>query len=367
MNPKPFRVGIIGHTGRGAYGHWLDLAFVGVDGADIVSVSDPDEAGRLGAMERTGAPRGYADYRAMLRAERPDIAVVASREIGDHLEMVLAAAEHGAHIYLEKPSAASPEEVDRMMEACRRASLLLVVAHPWRGHPPIQRVAIPLIRSGKIGQPRLARIYGMGGHHGGDQLFLDLYPHFFDFLWQLFGPPLWCHAHLTRDGRSVTAADLKPGAEGMGLVAGNGIKAYYAFEQGFAADFESYQGDGKEVPYRIDLHGTAGTLSLPGPMSNQPDITYHPLVNPPIRGDSRWEVIPAEPPPDDQKWQRAHHRMARSMMDMLLGRKPEFELVQGPNARLYLEMAMMAHASHMKGCRVSLPLPDGKNPFDAWR
>ena len=67
-----------------------------------------------------------------------------------------------------------------MMEECQRRSLLLVVAHPWRGHPPIQQVAIPLIKGGKIGEPRLARIYGMGGEHGGDQLFLDLYPHFFD-------------------------------------------------------------------------------------------------------------------------------------------------------------------------------------------
>ena len=66
----------------------------------------------------------------------------------------------------------------------------------------------------------------------------------------------------------------------MGLVAGDGIKAYYEFPGGVAADFESYRGDGKENPYRIDIHGTEGTLSLPGPMVNLPDIYYHPLVNP---------------------------------------------------------------------------------------
>jgi predicted dehydrogenase len=360
------RVGIIGHTGRGSYGHGLDRAFEGVEGTEVVAVADPDEAGRRAACERTGAARGYAEYREMLRQETPEIAVVATREIGDHREIVVAAAEAGAHVYLEKPVAASPAEVDEMMAACRKTGRLLVVAHPWRGHPPIQKVAIPLIRSGKIGEPRLARIYGMGGAHGGDQLFLDLYPHFFDFLWQLFGAPLWCHAHLTQDGRSVTPADLKPGIEGMGLVAGNGIKAYYAFEGGFAADFESYQGDGREIPYRIDLHGTEGTLSLPGPMSNQPDIYFHPLVNPPLRGDDRWQVIPAEPPPDDHKWVRAHQRMARSMVAMIRGERPEYELVQGENARLYLEMALLAHASHVAGARVSLPLPDGRNPFDTW-
>lgn len=363
---KTYRVAIIGYTGRGHYGHGLDRAFVGIEGADIVALSDPDEQGRLAAMQRTGAARGYADYHEMLQKEQPDIAVVATREIGDHLEMVLAAAENGAHVYVEKPIAASPAEVDQMMAACEKSSRLLIVAHPWRGHPPIQRVAIPLLRAGKIGEPRLARIYGMGGPHGGDQLFIDLCPHFFDFLWQLFGAPLWCHAHLTQDGRSVEQSDVKPGAEGMGLVAGNGINAYYAFEHGFAADFESYQGDGIEIPYRIDIHGTAGTISIPGPMSNQPDIYYHPLVYPGLFNDTRWEVIPADPPPDDYKWHNAHQRMAAAMLAMLNGETPEYDLVQGKQARLYLEMAMMAHASHIAGTRVFLPMPDGKNPFDAW-
>jgi predicted dehydrogenase len=152
----------------------------------------------------------------------------------------------------------------------------------------------------------------------------------------------------------------------MGLVAGNGIAAYYQFAD-CAAHFESYAGDGKEVPYRIDLHGTEGTLSLPGPMGNGPDIYVHPLVNPPLRGDDRWEVIPAAPPPDEHKWVRAHHRMAASMAAALRGETPEYDLVGPANARLYLEMALLAHAAHIAGARVPLPLAGGRNPFDAWR
>ena len=374
MRSKSFRVAIIGHTGQGNYGHSLDMAFVGVAGAEIVALADPDEEGHKAAVQRTGAQRGYAEYGEMLEKEQPDIAVIATHDLRDRVELALAAAGSGAHIYLEKPVAASPEEVDQMMAACERSGSLLVVAHPWRGHPPVQRVALPLIREGKIGEPRLARMYGRGGASGGDRLFLDLCPHFFDFLWQLFGAPHWCHAHVTQDGRSVTPTDLQPGGEGMGLVAGNGIKAYYAFKGGIAAEFESFswypprtaQGDGIESPYRIDIHGTAGTISLPGPMGNVPDIYFHPHTAPRLYNDDRWEVIPSEPPPDEHKWVNAHHRMARSMMDMLEGNTPEYELVQGPNARLYLEMAMAAHASHIAGARVSLPLSEGKNPFDSW-
>jgi hypothetical protein len=58
--------------------------------------------------------------------------------------------------------------------------------------------------------------------------------------------------------------------------------------------------------------------------------------------------------------------MAQSMVAMLKGEEPEFELVQGENARIYLEMAMMAHASHIAGARVAYPLGYATNPFDTW-
>lgn len=55
------RVAVVGHTGRGNYGHFLDMAFVGVEGARIVAVADPDAAGRRAVQAKTGAPASYAD------------------------------------------------------------------------------------------------------------------------------------------------------------------------------------------------------------------------------------------------------------------------------------------------------------------
>ena len=165
------KVGIIGHTGRGNYGHYLDMAFVGVEGAEIVALADPDEEGRQAAVAKTGAPKGYADYVQMLEAEKPDIAVVASREIGDHLALVLNCVERGAHVYLEKPVAASVAQVDQMIAARDKAGVTVVVAHPWRGHPPIQRVAIPAIKAGKIGQPRLCGSMGWAARTAGINCF----------------------------------------------------------------------------------------------------------------------------------------------------------------------------------------------------
>ena len=47
-----FRIGIIGHTGRGNYGHSLDMAFVGVEGVEIVALADPDDEGRAETAAR---------------------------------------------------------------------------------------------------------------------------------------------------------------------------------------------------------------------------------------------------------------------------------------------------------------------------
>ena len=43
------RIAIIGNTNRGRYGHYLDMAFVGVEGAKIVGLADPDDEGRAKA------------------------------------------------------------------------------------------------------------------------------------------------------------------------------------------------------------------------------------------------------------------------------------------------------------------------------
>ncbi|SVE43660.1 uncharacterized protein METZ01_LOCUS496514, partial [marine metagenome] len=127
------KVCIIGHTGCGDYGHSLDQAFVGVEGAEIVALADPDEAGRTKAVGRTGAQKAYADYREMLSIEETDIAVLATHEMSSHLDMVLAAAEQGTHVYVEKPLARTPAEVDQMLKACDRTGAMIVMAHPWRG------------------------------------------------------------------------------------------------------------------------------------------------------------------------------------------------------------------------------------------
>ena len=74
---KTYRVAVIGRTGKGNYGHGLDVVWKELDNVEIVAVADPDEKGRAAAAKRLGAKNAYADYRTMLEKEKPQIVSVA--------------------------------------------------------------------------------------------------------------------------------------------------------------------------------------------------------------------------------------------------------------------------------------------------
>src|SRR5262249_13608863 len=102
---KKYRVAVIGRTGKGNYGHGLDTVWLKCDRAEVVAVSDENDAGRSAAAKRLGAKSAYTDYREMLAKEKPQIVSVADRWPDCHRDMLIACAEHGANVFLEKPAA----------------------------------------------------------------------------------------------------------------------------------------------------------------------------------------------------------------------------------------------------------------------
>ena len=85
------------------------------------------------AQKLVGAYGGkaYQDHTQLLANEDPDTVIIATPEF-DHRAPVLAAAEHGAHIFIEKPFATSLEDADAMIEACQEAEVKLMVGHILR-------------------------------------------------------------------------------------------------------------------------------------------------------------------------------------------------------------------------------------------
>ena len=83
MNQKT-RVRIIGHTGRGNYGHGLDTCWGEMEDVVVVGVADGHDAGRQAARQRLQAPAAFADYRELLDRTKPDIVSIGMRHTDQH-------------------------------------------------------------------------------------------------------------------------------------------------------------------------------------------------------------------------------------------------------------------------------------------
>src|SRR3954447_14687063 len=114
---KKYRVAVIGATGRGDYGHGIDTVWLQLENVEIVAVADPDEAGLAKAAKRLNTRNVYSDYRKMLLAQRPQIVSICPRWLDQHPQMVLACAEAGANMFLEKPICPTLQEAGTMVAA----------------------------------------------------------------------------------------------------------------------------------------------------------------------------------------------------------------------------------------------------------
>ena len=193
---KKYRVAVIGDTGHGNYGHGIDTVWTAFEQMEVLAVADPNESGRTSAAKRTRAKRTYADYREMLRVEKPDLVGIGPRWLDQREQMVTAAAEAGAHIYTEKPFATTPAEADRMVEAVRKNKVKLQIAHQMRTSPYTQR-AKSMIDAGEIGAIQEVRVRGKEDKRAGGEDMMVLGSHLFDMLRYFLGNPKWVVSHVT--------------------------------------------------------------------------------------------------------------------------------------------------------------------------
>lgn len=148
---RPHRVAVIGHSGRGGYGHGLDVAWRRILGVEIVGIADPEKEGCQKALDRLKLNRGYSDYRKKLQETLPEFVSVAPGHPDQHSDMTLAAIEAGVKgIYVEKPFCRVPAESDLMIDAADRRGTKTAVAHRNCYHlalPVVKR----LVEDGAIG------------------------------------------------------------------------------------------------------------------------------------------------------------------------------------------------------------------------
>ncbi len=259
----PLSVGVIGHTGRGNYGHGLDTMWQNVQDAHVVAVADADPRGLSLATKRLSGAKGFADYRVMLQEVKPEIVAVCPRHPDQHYDMVLAAIESGAKgIYCEKPFVRTPAEADALIEAADKHGTKVAVAHRNRYHPALEHID-QLIESGELGKILELRGKGKGDRRGGGEDLWVLGSHILNlFCYFGGGKPKNCSGIMLQDGQLVTAQDVKPGAEGLGPLAGNELHARYQLNNGLVAYYDSTANDGTSPDgYCFQIIGSQGTVT----------------------------------------------------------------------------------------------------------
>jgi predicted dehydrogenase len=366
------RAAISGHTGQGNYGHGLEMVYGQMPEVEVVAVADPDPEGLAAAGERTGAARGYADYREMLEKEDVELVNVCPRVVTPHAEMAIAAAEAGARgIFCEKPVAASLAEADAILETCERYNVKVAVAH--RRANPYEQHAKRLVDAGEIGQLQVLRGRGKWDQRAGAEDLAVLGPHIMDSMRYFAGADVaWAHAHITQDGLEVTLDDVHEGNEGIGLIAGNSLAAYYVFANGITAHFESRPGDTTAKVnsrwFGFEVHGTEGVIALRNSPNGEMYMHRHGMFIP--DGRVQWERVLIEEWEAIPEAERTHHSnvlIARELIQAIEEDRDVVEASSGRDARAALEMIMAVHESHRMQGRVRFPLVNRENPYEVWR
>jgi phthalate 4,5-cis-dihydrodiol dehydrogenase len=129
----------IGIAGLGAASR-LVLADIGkVEGVRLAAAADIRDEARNAFTQERGLP-AFESVEALCESGAVDAVWI---ETPNHLhcEHVVAAAERGQHVICAKPLAASLEECDRMIAACRAAGVRLLLGHSKMFDPPVRAMA----------------------------------------------------------------------------------------------------------------------------------------------------------------------------------------------------------------------------------
>jgi len=363
------RVGVIGRTGKGSYGHGIDTVWADVPETEVVAVADEHEAGRRDAQSRLKAANAYADYREMLDREKLDLVAIGPRWIDQHRDMAVASGEHGCHVYMEKPFVRTPAEADEVIQVFERKHLKLAIAHQTH-YSPTAHLAKSLISAGEIGDLLEVRGRGKEDARGGCEDLWVLGSHVLDLMRFFAGEPQSCYATLSEQGVPVTAAHVRPGNEGLGPLAGDAVHAHYTFEGGRTGTFDSVRGrGGNPSRFAVQIFGSKGIIEVgtgyPAPAWILKDPAWSPG-----RSGSAWQPLTSQGvgKPETLGASSLHRGNVAAVRDLLKAiqedRQPGCSPYEG---RAIVEMITAVFASHREGKPVRFPLEERGNALNSLR
>jgi len=160
--------------------------------AELVALTDIDQNSAQQVAREFGVPKVATKFQELV-ADPSIEAVVICSATNTHVPFIIEAAQHGKHIFCEKPIAADLSEIDKALSVVEKAGVKLMIGFNRRFDADIQRLK-KAIDSGEIGTPHMLRLVSRDPApppieyikvSGG--LFFDMTIHDFDVSRFLFG------------------------------------------------------------------------------------------------------------------------------------------------------------------------------------
>lgn len=368
QNAPKYRAAVIGHTGRGDYGHGLDRVWLDVPEVQLVAVADADPKGLAEAGKRLKLDKQYGDYHKMLEEVKPDFLSIAPRFIDGHCEMVAAAAAAGVKgIYLEKPLCRTPAEADAMIAACDKSKTKVALAFQTRYSPKLAVIA-DLISSGKLGQIIEFRARGKEDARGGGEDLLVLGPHLVDLMLHFGGAAQWCFGSVLQQGKPIAKADIQPGAEGIALLAGDEVHAMWRMAGGATAYFDSIKSAGGGPRFGLWILGSKGAIELGTNYIPWAYFLPHTSWSQP-RAKKEWLPISTAGVGKPEPLEKAgpHEGNVAAVKDLIEAvEKDRPPIANLAEARAGLEMLVAVFESQRQGKPIALPSAERGDPLAAY-
>lgn len=159
---KILKMAVVGTGGR-ARAHLATIPKL-TDIYELAAVCDMNEQLVQEVAAQHNVP-AYTDVEEMLKAEKPDVVLVAVRADGHHT-ITRIAAEHGVHILTETPIATTLAYADIMIDSAKKFGVKLEESeNVWRW--PHERLKRAIVDAGVIGEAKYAHLwYTSGSYHG---------------------------------------------------------------------------------------------------------------------------------------------------------------------------------------------------------
>lgn len=271
---KALRVGIIGANAERGWARESHVPAVRhLDGLELVAVANKGQEAADAAAAAFGAGKAYGDAHALIADPDIDLVTVATT-LPTHRDLVGAALAAGKHVYSEYPLGVGVGESEALALAAAKAGVHSAIGLQARGNPAVRR-ARTLIAEGAIGRPLSVRAFSPTAGFGpatqpaeaytedpatGVNLVTIQGAHTLDLVQALLGGFESLSALTTTQYPDIRIGDNAPQPRRTA----DHLLVQARLLSGAAAAVEVIGGRPADTPFRLEVIGTGGTLTLLG-------------------------------------------------------------------------------------------------------